>query len=517
MGLSRKFWVLLRSAVLFLALLVPHGAQNTAVNKDLTCHDPDLGGDVQNNDRRFIIIGSDSAVGAGMGNILIFFPAAYYFAMFTGRDILIADGSVVGEMCRVIHCGFPMVSEMALAYPGILTEENINNAPSLKKGEMMTHMEGSRPQNDLVVRAGGYMPSGDWWVYFVQCVACVTKVTGCETGDITCAERHAFQHLIRGPFKESLEAAEEARIHGVQKNVKHALLSLPHAYAPRFDVAIHLRTQFHSFENQLSSNSSESKKEVNEWLNGEEGKEVFRLMEEELLNQLKKDHTHRDKASEHHGIISATSYDRNAPNPPQVEKSLNGTTIKKRKAGDPIYVYLAADNEDVKEAFAKKLEEKHEVMHHEIKVMRIKTKGIIHVKNLKKMKDMTNNEGILDLVFDWYALSLTNVVLAWRKGSTHMVSTFVQSAARVSGTNQRSVIHRALGKGGVGTFGFQLQRNKQGNYFWNHMWIYGFLEDYAKPTDNQRRRMVAEGSWARTSNGYSVDNPWQRGGAPFSL
>ena len=210
MGLSRKFWVLLRSAVLFLALLVPHGAQNTAVNKDLTCHDPDLGGDVQNNDRRFIIIGSDSAVGAGMGNILIFFPAAYYFAMFTGRDILIADGSVVGEMCRVIHCGFPMVSEMALAYPGILTEENINNAPSLKKGEMMTHMEGSRPQNDLVVRAGGYMPSGDWWVYFVQCVACVTKVTGCETGDVTCAERHAFQHLIRGPFKESLEAAEEA-------------------------------------------------------------------------------------------------------------------------------------------------------------------------------------------------------------------------------------------------------------------------------------------------------------------
>lgn len=494
--------------VLLLCSLFPNDAQNTAVNKDLTCHDPDVGGDIQNNDRRFIIIGSDNASGAGMGNILIFFPAAYYFAMFTGRDILIADGSVIGEMCRVIHCGFPMVSEMALAYPGILTEENINNAPSLKKGEFMTHMEGSRPQNDLVVRAGGYMPSGDWWVYFVQCVECVTKITGCETGDITCAERHAFQHLIRGPFKESLEVAEEERIHGVQKNVKHALLSLPHAYAPRFDVAIHLRTQFQSFENQLAVNSTESRKEVKEWLEGDEGKEVFRLMEEELLNQLKKDHTHRDKASEHHGIISATSYDKNKkPTQEEGGKAKNGTKLS---SGDPIYVYLAADNEEVKEAFARKLEEKHEVAHHEIKVMRIKTKGIIHVKNLKKMKDMTNNEGILDLVFDWYALSLTNVVLAWRKGSTHMVSTFVQSAARVSGTNKRSIIHRALGKGGVGTFGYQLQRNKQGAYFWNNMWIYGFLEDYAKPSDSQRRKMIQEGSWNRSSNGYRVDNPFQR-------
>ena len=122
---------------------------------------------------------------------------------------------------------------------------------------------------------------------------------------------------------------------------------------------------------------------------------MFRLMEEELLNQIKKDHTHRDKASEHHGIISATSYDRNAPK--ETARDANETTSKK-VVGDPIYVYLAADNEDVKEAFAKKLEEKHDVMHHEIKVMRIKTKGIVHVKNLKKMKDMTNNEGILDLI-----------------------------------------------------------------------------------------------------------------------
>jgi hypothetical protein len=295
-------------AFVFIGLILAIHGQNTAVNKDLDCHDPDLGGDVQNNDRRFLIIGSDNSAGAGMGNILIFFPAAYYFAMFTGRDIVIADKSVVGEMCKIITCGFPLVSEMALAYPGILTEENIANAPSLKKGDFITHMEGSKPQDDLVVRAGGYMASGDWWVYFVQPVACVTKVTGCDTADVSCAERHAFQHLIRGPFKDKLEKAEEDRIMGVSQNMRHAILSLPHAFAPRFDIAIHLRTQFSYFENQQAVNNSESRKEVQEWLDGEEGKTVFEMVESELLTQLAKDHTHRDKAKEHHGIISATSY-----------------------------------------------------------------------------------------------------------------------------------------------------------------------------------------------------------------
>ena len=60
--------------------------------------------------------------------------------------------------------------------------------------------------------------------------------------------------------------------------------------------------------------------------------------------------------------------------PPADVEVANGTTTgsrsvkgSKMSAGDPIYVYLAADNEDVKEAFARKLEEKHEVMHHEIR------------------------------------------------------------------------------------------------------------------------------------------------------
>eukprot|EP00605_Chrysophyceae_sp_TOSAG23-4_P001448 GSChrysophyteH1.ASY1.ANO1.1576.1 assembled CDS len=434
------------------------------ISKDFTCHDPDVGGSTQNNDRRFLIIGSDDSVGAGLGNLLIFFPAAYYFAAFTGRDIIISDRSTIGELCHILKCGFPFVSEMALAYPGILTPEAIGRAREIKKQDFQKHEEGAEIE-DLVVRAWGYKPESDWWVYFGETTQCVAKFTSCDLGDVTCAERHAYQRLIRGPFISDLSVNEEERIHGVPENIKHSILALPHAFAPRFDAAIHLRTQFASFERQDHLNSTESKAEVQEWLHGE-GKTVFEHMESKLLEEIGADRLHRTNHTLHHGIISP----------------LSGNAT----AADPIYVYLAADNEEVKEALAQQLEQKHDD-HYEIKVMRVRTNGIFHVKNLAKMKDLSQGEGVMDMVFDWYALSLANVVLAWRKGGTHLVSTFVHSAARLSGTTARTSYKKELGKGGVGTLGTQLQQNKHGGYFWNPFWLYGFLEDYAIPEDRRNR------------------------------
>ena len=59
---------------------------------------------------------------------------------------------------------------------------------------------------------------------------------------------YTLQRLVRGPFNPARIAGEEARIIGVPKNLKHAILSLPHAYAPRLDAAVHLRCQFRHFE-----------------------------------------------------------------------------------------------------------------------------------------------------------------------------------------------------------------------------------------------------------------------------
>ena len=65
-----------------------------------------------------------------------------------------------------------------------------------------------REINPNVVRASGYQPKSDWWIWYNTTVHCVKKLTGCDLGDVTCAERHAFQRLIRGPFKSILTAQE---------------------------------------------------------------------------------------------------------------------------------------------------------------------------------------------------------------------------------------------------------------------------------------------------------------------
>ena len=58
--------------------------------------------------------------GAGIGNFLIFYPAAYFFAAMTGRDILIIDDSLISEMCSILTCGYPKFNEVKAAFPAIL-------------------------------------------------------------------------------------------------------------------------------------------------------------------------------------------------------------------------------------------------------------------------------------------------------------------------------------------------------------------------------------------------------------
>ena len=103
------------------------------------------------------------------------------------------------------------------------------------------------------------------------------------------------------------------------------------------------------------------KKEVDDWLNSTECFSVFDSLKVKLLDLI----------------------DEN-------RKNLNATK------NDAIYVYLAADNEQVKEAFEETLKM---VRHGEdkmvINVMRVETKFVQHIKNLAKMKASTNNEGKL--------------------------------------------------------------------------------------------------------------------------
>ena len=76
---------------------------HTEVRADFSCRDPFLGGPTspgQGLDRKWMALGLVEE-GTGLGNLLLFFPAAYYFAAFTSREIVLLDESNIGLFCQV--------------------------------------------------------------------------------------------------------------------------------------------------------------------------------------------------------------------------------------------------------------------------------------------------------------------------------------------------------------------------------------------------------------------------------
>ena len=107
--------------------------------------------------------------------------------------------------------------------------------------------------------------------------------------------------------------------------------------------------------------------------------------------------------------------------------------------------------------------------HADIAVMRIKNNAeIAHAKNMVYLKSVGNRTGVMDMAFDWYAISLANVVFAYRRG-TSFISTFAHSAQRMSGNVERSDNHADIGHG-IGSRGLSLFFGKNGVPQWRHFY-----------------------------------------------
>ena len=87
---------------------------------------------------------------------------------------------------------------------------------------------------------------------------------------------------------------------------------------------------------------------------------------------------------------------------------------------------------------------------------------------------MNHIETLIYLIFDWYLLSLSNHIYAWRKNSSKMLSTFVHSAQKVSGTIERTDLIKNTG---IGTKGYQLIKNNRGKFEFQSFWMYGIITD----------------------------------------
>lgn len=404
------------------------------------CRDPDAGGyPYQDRRRKYLVLGGFDDSSKGLGNLLAAYPAAYFYAILTDRDIVIVDKSMIGDMCSVVECGFPFMSEMNIAYPNIINEKSVYSSEILFGNTFYSSLSSHDMMSKTIVRESGYTLKSDWWASNKTLAECVSKVTGCFIGDIMCGERHALKKLIRGPFMSNFSDIAQHYLIGAPESFTHALSRLPHAHAPRIDVSVHLRNQFHHFENEADVNDPAYVKEVAEFLSSPDCATVFQSMVGEVAQKLKESR--------------ATSHG---------------------SAADPerqVHIYIAADNQQVKEAFVHHLAHSEELAPFKPFLMRFNSTKIVHIKDTVKFKDDAHIS-LINIVFDWYAMSLSDNILAWRRAFTAGISSFAFTAQKMSGGADRS------DRSGVGTKGFQLLRNRHGHLRFEMFWSYTIYVDY---------------------------------------
>ncbi len=183
-------------------------------------------------------------------------------------------------------------------------------------------------------------------------------------------------------------------------------------------------------------------KEVDDWLYSKDfnaGVQLFKIVEEKIMGEMEIIFQKRREAiARRTRFLKDLIHDGTRVLQENYNLQLNATElIEKAKlkeyqyehdtfhgdsSDDRIYLYLASDNDRVKEAFAHYL-----VGHANISVMRVDTgHHIVHAKDINYLKSAGNNGTmVFNLAMDWYSLSLSNIVFAWRR-DTHLTSTFAQ-------------------------------------------------------------------------------------------
>mmetsp|Transcript_19251 Transcript_19251/g.32296 ORF Transcript_19251/g.32296 Transcript_19251/m.32296 type:complete len:437 (-) Transcript_19251:245-1555(-) len=326
----------------------------------------------------------------GIGNFLVLFPAVYLYAMVSGRHLILHDNSAMGQWCRALNCTFPFTSEVENLYPAL---KKIKKVPSYNPNDIAYNIRLNNSFPDTIVGLHSMEIFSSGWIDYAgkHTPECVERITGCHRRLHGCMERFAFQQLLHGGFRHG---AIPSAVVGMLPSEVHQVLTAPYLSIPRFDAGIHIRAQTRWLEYNQAKNHTQFA------LDMEGYRVVFRAFERALS----------------HRFFSQTPVRFNVTN-----SSLTGSWPR---------IFVSCDDTDVRDAFVAWLKNRTADMGRILPVF-VNASRIKHVKHIS-FDDATPQQGMVDTAFDWYALSLSEVVYAWRRGYTHIVSTFMQSATRVS-------------------------------------------------------------------------------------
>mmetsp|Transcript_19252 Transcript_19252/g.32298 ORF Transcript_19252/g.32298 Transcript_19252/m.32298 type:complete len:352 (-) Transcript_19252:245-1300(-) len=310
--------------------------------------------------------------------------------MVSGRHLILHDNSAMGQWCRALNCTFPFTSEVENLYPAL---KKIKKVPSYNPNDIAYNIRLNNSFPDTIVGLHSMEIFSSGWIDYAgkHTPECVERITGCHRRLHGCMERFAFQQLLHGGFRHG---AIPSAVVGMLPSEVHQVLTAPYLSIPRFDAGIHIRAQTRWLEYNQAKNHTQFA------LDMEGYRVVFRAFERALS----------------HRFFSQTPVRFNVTN-----SSLTGSWPR---------IFVSCDDTDVRDAFVAWLKNRTADMGRILPVF-VNASRIKHVKHIS-FDDATPQQGMVDTAFDWYALSLSEVVYAWRRGYTHIVSTFMQSATRVS-------------------------------------------------------------------------------------
>lgn len=174
-------------------------------------------------------------------------------------------------------------------------------------------------------------------------------------------------------------------------------LNNPYHSLPRFDAGVHIRAQTNTLEAKMKKNHTQFTLELSNY------QVVFKLFERELENYF---FLHQP-----------------------VRFNVSNATV----TGHWPRIYISCDDVEVRDAFVESLLNRSVEVGQFIPIF-VNASGIKHIKHIVFDSSRIPDQSIVNTAFDWYALSLSHVCFAWRKGFSPLVSTFMQSATRVSMT-----------------------------------------------------------------------------------
>ena len=326
---------------------------------------------------------------AGIGNILTFYPSVYLFAMISGRDMVLHDRSSVATFCRTLKCGFPFLSDLEQSHVSL----NVTKVRAVGIHDIANAISNDIAVADATICVHGLSTTTSNWYQYSSNASkeCVANITGCDPSSVGCVERFAFRQLFPGGLRDGIYPS--ALIGGSDSEYE-SLIRSGYDQLKRFDGAVHIRAQLSHLEGHLSPNSTHMNSILGNY------SRVF---------------------SSVHAKITSYYFTDNTTQSWWRAVSSNVSEMPR--------IFVTCDDVTIKQALIESLQNRSEE-EGMVQVVYLNSSAVMHTRHRNASTHL--QQAYIDTAVDWYLLSLTNVAFTWRYKDSKMLSTFIQSALRVS-------------------------------------------------------------------------------------